>query len=441
MFPVHELHLYLKSLTPDKTLWIAYSGGMDSHVLLHVCHQLSLLHNRLQVVHVHHGLHPNADQWANHCQQICQTYQLPLQVIKLNLQPKRGYSLEALAREARYRVLSQCLQPGDYVLTAHHLNDQMETVLLGLLRGSGPQGLAGIAPQRSLGCGYLLRPLLGYSRQALQDYATYQQLHWIEDESNACLDYDRNYIRHIVVPVMQSRWPKAATSVHRAARHCFNLVQLAEASIKQLFEQYYHSDRQCLDISGFQQLSYQQQCQVLRYFFQSQSYPCPSTKQLDHLIKEVIFSAYDKNPALKIGDVMIRRHLQAVYLMSAVSPMMCKDFKCPIILGQPVMLPGRLGRLTMQLVQGSGLKLIERELYWVRFRQGGEQIKPVFCKHRSTLKKLMNAWKIEPWKRAFIPLIFHQERLIAVVGYCVDDDYAATSEEFGYQLSLDKHSD
>lgn len=435
MFTPGDVHLWLQSLAPAKTLWLAYSGGVDSHVLLDVCQQLppSLRHT-LQVVHVHHGLHRHADRWAEHCQHVCAAYGLPFRVLHLNLKPKQGHSLEALAREARYQALSACLEPGDYLLTAHHLDDQMETVLLYLLRGSGPRGLAGIAPKRPLGSGYVLRPLLNYSKQALRDYAQKQQLRWVEDDSNDCLDHDRNYIRHKVTPLLQARWPHAGASMHRAAQHCFDLVQLSETYAKQLFERFYDSQKQCLKVDALHELSHTQLCQTLRYFFQYKGYAFPSTAQMSHLIEEVLFSRYDKNPSLKIGNVMARRYLQGLYLVSITESACHHELILSLTLGEPVCLPGDLGVLVMRAVNGKGLRLTEKGHYEVRFRQGGERIRPLHHPCECSLKRLMSAWKIVPWQRSSIPLLFHEGRLIAVVGYCIEHDYAVKTHEVGYEL-------
>ena len=160
----------------------------------------------MRALHVHHGLSPNADSWASHCLQICQQWQIPCEVLRVQVDG-HAKGIEAAAREARYQALFQQLQPGEHLLTAQHLDDQCETLLLALKRGSGPAGLAAMPIQRQVGEHLHLRPLLDLSRQQLEAYAAEHRLRWIEDESNAASRHDRNFLRQEILPLLQTRWP------------------------------------------------------------------------------------------------------------------------------------------------------------------------------------------------------------------------------------------
>ena len=198
---------------------IAYSGGMDSHVLLVALAELSSSRPNfpaLRAVHVHHGLSPYADDWADHCQSICQNLGVELVVHWVEVASHQA-SLERAARVARYQVFESVLKPGEILLQGHHQDDQAETLLLRLLRGTGVDGAKAIPAQRRLGAGEVFRPLLDFSREQLAQYARHQQLQWIEDESNQDTGFDRNYLRHQVLPLLQQRWPAASKVLARFA--------------------------------------------------------------------------------------------------------------------------------------------------------------------------------------------------------------------------------
>jgi tRNA(Ile)-lysidine synthase len=186
--------LLLSALAPwrgSPTWWVAFSGGLDSTVLLHMLVWLAHRHELpvIRAIHVHHGLQAAGDHWPAHCQAVCDGLGIPLQVVRVKVLP--GASMERAAREARYEALSGCLSEGDLLLTGQHRDDQAETVLFRLLRGAGVRGLAAMPVERPLGLGRLLRPLLGVSRAELEAYARRNALRWVEDPSNQDHDYSR----------------------------------------------------------------------------------------------------------------------------------------------------------------------------------------------------------------------------------------------------------
>ncbi|MEX2367214.1 MAG: tRNA lysidine(34) synthetase TilS, partial [Pseudohongiellaceae bacterium] len=198
----------LEKLNDNSNIWVAYSGGMDSHVLLHLMVRLlPSQERRLRALHINHGISPHAADWQSHCQQTCSDLGIPFQAVSVSLDADGTDSLETRARKARYRVFADRLGPGDYLFLAHHLDDQIETMLFRLLRGTGLKGLAGMPVSRPLGAGQLYRPLLALARDELEQYAIEHRLQWIEDDSNARADYDRNYLRLKVLPLLEKRWP------------------------------------------------------------------------------------------------------------------------------------------------------------------------------------------------------------------------------------------
>ena len=197
-------------LAPDTSLVVAYSGGMDSHVLLHALVDLRQRHGwRLRAIHIDHNLQPAAADWAAHCAGVCKELAVPLAVERVSVTQVAGDGLEQAARRARYQALVRQLTAGEVLLTAHHRDDQAETLLLQLLRGSGVRGLAAMAPLTERGGSRLARPLLRWGRAALAEYARSMALNYINDPSNGDAAFARNFLRHEILPVLASRWPNA----------------------------------------------------------------------------------------------------------------------------------------------------------------------------------------------------------------------------------------
>ncbi|MFS2200468.1 tRNA lysidine(34) synthetase TilS, partial [Pseudomonas sp. Pseusp3] len=232
-----KLLLNLKPWRNAATWHIAYSGGLDSTVLLHLLAHLAKTESlpALSAIHVHHGLQAVADAWPEHCRSVCAALGVPLQIVRVQVQP--GASLERAARDARYHAFSEVIRPGEVLLTAQHRDDQAETLLFRLLRGAGVRGLSGMPRQRPLGKGHLLRPLLDATRAELEAYAAAHQLRWIEDPSNQDRQFSRNFLRHQVFPVLTTRWPQAMATMARSAAHLSEaqglLDELAQIDLNQ----------------------------------------------------------------------------------------------------------------------------------------------------------------------------------------------------------------
>ncbi|MEM7019036.1 MAG: tRNA lysidine(34) synthetase TilS [Pseudomonadota bacterium] len=210
---------------------VAYSGGIDSHVLLHLL-KTSSPRSIISAVHIHHGLQSNADGWAQHCEDVCQNLDIPCQVIRVNVSQDKGASLEESARKARYVAFADLLDPNEILCMAHHADDQAETVLLRMLKGAGPNGLAGMPATRQLGNGWLWRPLLTQPRETLVAYANQHKLRWIEDTSNTDTRFDRNFLRQNILPTLKERWPGLLQTFNRTAAH----QQQTSEMLKQLGE-------------------------------------------------------------------------------------------------------------------------------------------------------------------------------------------------------------
>lgn len=434
---INALQQTLHFLPPGRTLWVAYSGGLDSHCLLHVLATSADLrtHYSLRALHVHHGLSTHADQWAEHCLHVCRTLAVDCQVLSVTVQAAAGESWEAAARAVRYQVLSAQLGVGDGLLTGHHQEDQAETFLLQLLRGAGPKGLASMAAVMPLGCGYLVRPWLTQNRQDLHVYAETAGLQWIEDDSNADCRYDRNFLRQVILPQLKTRWPSFSATIARSAHHCAVQEQLLQDLAAQDWAQSRGAATHMLKIAALQALSVPRQQHLLRHWLHALQLPMPSTAKLTQMIEHLIPCREDASPCVAWPGAEVRRYREAIY---ALTPMPAHDpgLSLPWDLAAPLPLPAKLGTVDATQRQGRGLlKVPSDQPVTLRFRQQGERFHPYGRSGSHPLKKLLQAWGIPPWQRDRVPLLYVGEQLAVVIGYAVAREFATTAEnEWGYLL-------
>ncbi|MCE0813768.1 tRNA lysidine(34) synthetase TilS [Buttiauxella sp. S04-F03] len=416
-----------KLLQPHTHLLVAFSGGLDSTVLLHQLVTLRDLHGanfQIRAMHIHHGLSPYADNWAEHCQQVCEQWNVPFEVKRVQLADD-GLGIEAHARAARYQALAETIRPDEVLLTAQHLDDQCETFLLALKRGSGPAGLAAMPERLPFGETELIRPLLGQTRKVLEAWANEHQLTWIEDESNQDDSYDRNFLRLRVIPEIQQRWPHFPQSVARSAELCGEQEQLLDELLAEQLEALIQDDGSLL-IEPLKPLSDIRRSALLRRWFGRQKAAMPSRAALARLWNEVATSREDANPRLKFGSFEVRRYQGALYwlpLMNGLGDEIV-SWSAPFA---PLTLPGGLGTLQLasigQEVRIPGVD----EPVTVRFKASG-QFHIVGRERGRSLKKIWQESGIAPWQRERTPLLYYGEKLIAALGVFVTQDGKATEE-------------
>lgn len=417
--------------TANRRFCIAYSGGVDSHVLLHALAECQKQHAdiSLRAVHVHHGLSPKADAWASHCKNICDSLNIELLVKKIHVKKTTKQSLENLARIERYAVFKDILQENESLLTAHHQDDQAETLLLQLFRGAGPKGLSAIAQTAKFGKGELLRPLLNFSREELVHYATCCKLTWVEDESNSDVNFDRNYLRHEIFPRLRHRWPGITTTLSRAARHCGEISLILQEDAERCLKNICDTDTKTLSVTYLLELSPAQQRNIIRYWLSIQGFPLPSEKKLLELQQNFLCTRRDAEPLITWQDTEIRRFRSKIY---ALSP--AKEFdhtqECVWHLTEDLNLPN-MEVLKLSSLEKMGIDCLTLQSVVVKFRQGGEKIQ--YKGLNRSLKKLFQEWHIPTWLRNRIPLLYQHSRLIAVYDYCICDDL-----NYGQKCSLDE---
>lgn len=293
---------------PDASLCVALSGGVDSVALLHAAREAASRHGglRLRALHVDHGLQAASGEWAAACRQLCERLAVPCRVLELGLAVRKGESVEAEARRERYDALAAALEPGEYLLTAHHADDQLETVLLQLFRGAGVAGLAAMPESARLGPGHHLRPLLQVPRSGLVGYAEALGLRWIEDPMNRESRFDRSYLRHEVLPAILARWPAAARTVGRGARHFAEARGLLE-SLAEIDAARFLDDEGTLAVAGLLQLPHARRVNVLRWWIVRQGLGLPSAARLESIIRDVLPARPDAHPVVTWPTGEVRR--------------------------------------------------------------------------------------------------------------------------------------
>lgn len=399
----------LQALSPwrNAPAWhIAFSGGLDSTVLLHLLANAKDL-PPLGAIHIHHGLQAAADAWPAHCQSVCDALGVPLCIMRVHVQP--GASLERAARDARYQAFAEVIGAGEVLLTGQHRDDQAETLLFRLLRGAGVRGLAAMSAYRPLAAGHLVRPLLDVSRVELEAYAHEHRLQWIEDPSNADSRFSRNYLRHRVLPTLTERWPQAVSSLARTAEH------LSEAQA--LLDELAGMDLQGADqpspfpwlplpslvLAPLRELSDARQRNALRHWLTLLTRLPDSDHWASwHSLRD---AKGDAQPLCRLADGELHRCAERIWWVPAAWSEFSDATVSWPTLQNPLELPGN-GRLEFvgEAPKGS---------FEVRYRQGGEIIE-VPGRGRRDLKRLLNECGVPGFVRGRLPLLYRDEQLLAV---------------------------
>jgi len=436
---------------PDAAVCVAYSGGADSTALLAALSQLPHAPARLRAVHINHRLHPQSARWSAHCRRVARALNVPLAVRSASITRVRGESLEAAARAARYRLLGAALAAGEVLLTAHHQDDQLETVLLQLLRGAGVAGLAAMPAVAPLARGTLARPLLDVPHAALIAWARAQGLTWVEDDSNAELRLDRNYLRARVLPVIRERWPAAAATVARAARHAAQAQRLLDAL--GAADAARASWGAMLSAKVLRRLPAERRRNALRFWITSAGYLPPPASRLEEIAGALLAAREDRQPLVAWEGACVRRQADLLSLgtgaaggaagaaaAAADTPAGAPRPAAAALAALPgeltwcwrerraCVLPPPFGKLTLRRDARGPLDLDAlAPTLTLRARRGGERLRPVRGGPRRTLKSLLQEAHVPVGQRAQLPLIFAGERLVAAADLWLDESVQAHS--------------
>lgn len=438
-FSPEQLESVLQSIPDCSSAVVGLSGGLDSIVLLHALSELRANHKlglELRALHINHGLQADADAWQQLCQTLCEQLAVPFRAEKIELKQTtstNGEGMENAARQARYQVFEAELQRGEALLLAHHRDDQMETLLLRLMRGSGSRGMSGIPLTRKLGQGCLFRPLLSFDRAELQAYAQRRQLHWAEDQSNRDTSFDRNYCRHQLLPLIEARWPgyrdswsKTATLAAEAESLLADLAALDLAVIAA-------AGHAALKLEELQGLASPRRRNLLRHWLDRLGLPDLGWNRLQQLSEELVM-ANDDSQATIVGDgfqlTRFKHELLALRLLTPVDTQSCLSWQ-----------PGACARLDLpdngylqaQKSVGEGIRLDDLDQLQLRYRQGGENCR-LAGRPGKSLKKLLQEHQVPPWLRDRLPLVYAGDELICIPGIGVSEQRAAASGEPGIVL-------
>jgi tRNA(Ile)-lysidine synthase len=426
-----DLLAKLRAILPPDTrgLCVAYSGGLDSTVLLYALAQLrGVLAHDVRAVHIDHQLQQKSAEWAEQCKRAAERFEVPFKCLRV-LVERSQEGLEAAARKARYDAFRGELELREVLLTAHHADDQLETMLLALMRGAGVRGLRGMPSVQPFAGGWLVRPLLDFPRSNLEAWAREQQLAWIEDPTNVSTSMDRNYVRHSIAPILAARWPSAPLSAGRSAEH------LGEAST--LLDDLAAIDaapalvQGCLDVARLRELSSARRRNLLRYWLRSHGVRAPSSRKLAGIEHDVLEAERDRSLKIALETCELRRHRDLLYCMPAL-PRTASHEALEWALPGPIHLPSGLGTLEMQRVHGHGLASAKlSSSLQISFRKGGEILKVAHNRPHRSLKKLLQDAKVLPWWRARLPFIYSGEDLVAVGDLWMNAEFLAAADEEG----------
>jgi tRNA(Ile)-lysidine synthase len=419
-----------------KSMTVALSGGVDSVVLLHLLHQLQKRQNfTLKASHVHHGLSKNADKWVRFCEKLCTKLSVPLDVHRIKLPQKKSLGIEGEARQLRYEKLLQTKT--DLVVLAHHEDDQAETFLLQLIRGAGVKGLSSMAHFDDTR--RLWRPLLNASRIDIERYAKKHQLKWIEDESNLNTDFDRNFIRSKILPILKNRFTHIIKVISRSSSHLAEAQNLLDDLAKLDLKSYLKSNnyKHKLQVKTLEKLSLSRAKNVLRYWLEINDQLMPSRDLLDELLRQVLTAKKDATIKIQLSkDFEIRRYKDEIYIVKKNKN---KEKNYAIIWqGEPEILLPNGTQLNFKKVKGRGInfKFLRDQKLKIRNRQGGEFFKPDPKRPTKKIKQLLQESDLPPWEREFFPMIFVDNELAAVPNFGIDQKYQAGPQMTGLEVNL-----
>ena len=383
---------------------VGFSGGLDSTVLLHLLANAGNRHTGLRAVHVHHGLQAAADDWAAHCQRVCDGWQVPLHIVHVQVSDDTGLGPEAAARHSRHAAFAGLLRPGEWLALAHHHDDQAETFLLRALRGSGVDGLAAMRERRDFAAGQLWRPLLHTPRAALEAHARQHRLHWIEDPSNAHAAFDRNFLRNTVMPLLAGRWPEAATMFARSAALAGEASGLLHTQDAQTLHACIDGDGS-VSVTALQALPPPACARVLRAWVQQRNLPPLPGNGVARIGHDLLTAAHDQQAEFRWQQARIIRWRERLHAIGEL-PAWPAGWQLQWD-----------GRTPLPLPDGGVLELHGASAFdahlLVRQRHGGERIRLPGRSHTHLLKHRLQDAAIPPWLRPHLPLLCDGEQVLA----------------------------
>ena len=422
---------------PTAGACVALSGGLDSSVLLAglarlVGRSATGLPQPVRAIHVDHGLHHDAARWSEHSSAVARSFGIDCEIVRVDARPAPGESPEAAARAARYGVFADRLRPGETLLTAHHADDQLETVLLQVLRGGGLRSIAGMPPVAPFARGWHARPLLAFTRDELQDWATAMELDWLEDPSNVDTRFDRNFLRLEVLPAVRRRWPAAARTVARVAAQATEAIELD--AIAAAGDLALAQEAGTLSLPAMRLLAPSRQRRLLRAWLRSAGLPIPAPPPLEAWRHDMMTAAVDRVPRTRWPGVVVHRYRDRLYATATStearpwSPGAWRP-------GQAFDL-GRLGQLELRAARGEGLSRARLTgALEVGRRPTGGSFRPAGSAHHRPLRKWLQERGVLPWMRSQLPVIAFGGEIVAVGDLACGGALVAAPDEESWRIA------
>ena len=402
---------------PDGPLCVAFSGGVDSTALLH-----ALAANRdarargMRCVHVDHGLHAQSTAWAAQASRFAASLGVRCDVAPVQVDRDSGTGLEAAARHARYAAFEAALQPGEILVTAHHADDQAETLLLRLMRGSGVEGLASMQSIRPFAQGWLARPWLAVPRDEIRAYASAHALAWIDDPSNDNASHDRNFVRSRVLPALRERWPHAEASLARSAGLLREAARVVADETRRELAMAQGLDPATVSVDALRKLEPFVRNEVVRAWIASLGLPAPTAVALDEL-GTLLDAREDATPIVAWRGAELRRYRDLAYAMATL-PVVDGSWRVEWDGASGLELPFGLGALSVRESVGASapptvIPTVARKLT-VSFRRGGERMRVRASGPNRAVKDLLQELGVPPWLRDRVPLVRDAEGVVAL---------------------------
>jgi tRNA(Ile)-lysidine synthase len=436
-FSAPSWYALLESSIPKgaRGLVVALSGGADSAALLSSLAALGAGFRGLplRAVHIDHGLQAAAPEFRQACITLCRQLGVPLQITCVDVPSEAGLSIEAAARDARYAALAAQLLPGECLLTAHHRQDQAETLLLQALRGAGVKGMSAMPVCRAFGVGWHVRPVLDVPHQQLLEFGEHLENCKLIDPMNEDLRFDRAYLRKTIWPPIETRWPGAEMALARTARHMAEAQELLDLAAAREVARLRDGD--ALSVPGLRALPQPQRVNAVRYWLSEAGVEAPSTARLVEALRQVLEADADQQPTIAWADKALRRYRQRLFLTAADCPRLEEARAWDTVLGSTIALGANLGSLTWSAQRGGIAAHALPPAVIVRRREGGETLKPARTARTQTVQHLCQSQGVLPWMRDALPLVFVGEELIAVADLWVDARWCAAPDAPGLKVA------
>jgi len=427
----------VRHLPSHSRLRIALSGGMDSVLLLYVAARVYATSGHLSAIHINHQLQPNAGHTERFCQQLCEALGVPLEIRRVIVEGRDGDGsggIEEAARKARYRAFEEILEPEELLLMAHHGDDQAETVLFRLLRGTGVAGLGGMPRSRPLGKGTLYRPLLAFTRSELQSWATEMGVEWVEDPSNTDERFDRNFLRQSVLPLLKSRWPSLVSRISHTARSCREGDELA-ATLAELRYRQCANDQGAISVADLAELSPVEQKNLLHWWIRRSRYLPPSVSDWSQVASDLLSAGQDREPELRGEGFAIRRYQGHLYLVGDQRSL--PSGKQSLVPGQPLM----WGEWRLTLLAAASPESPAPAIR-ISTREGGERIRPAPDALSKSLKNWLQEKQVPPWERARLPLVLEVvdgvEEVVGAGDLWLSGKYCGEAPASGWRIVVER---